>query len=230
MKRNSGSDQHPDHVSLVSNMAASEPRSERADARLNRERIIEAARSLFLEHGTAVEMRHLAERAGVGVGTIYRNFPAKSDLIAAVAAAVLDETDAELEAVFAIDDPVELVRRHIATLLRTFSTTAPLAMEMMAAPTFETMRGRVLAWLTDPRLDAAIQRGIRCGCFRADLDIPAARLFIAGAADPLVVMAACPPLTPARLEARLAELVLRALLAPGQPLPADLAPAGQKGT
>jgi AcrR family transcriptional regulator len=172
-------------------MAASEPRSERADARLNRERIIEAARSLFLEHGTAVEMRHLAERAGVGV---------------------------------------ELVRRHIATLLRTFSTTAPLAMEMMAAPTFETMRGRVLAWLTDPRLDAAIQRGIRCGCFRADLDIPAARLFIAGAADPLVVMAACPPLTPARLEARLAELVLRALLAPGQPLPADLAPAGQKGT
>jgi len=100
---------------------------------------------------------------------------------------------------------------------------------MMSAPTFETMRGRVLAWLTDPRLDAAIQRGIRRGCFRPDLDVSAARLFIAGAADPLVVMAACPPLAPARLEARLAELVLRAILAPGQPLPGDLASTAQKG-
>ena len=210
-------------------MAAPAPRSERADARINRERIIEAARNLFLEHGTAVEMRHLAERAGVGIGTIYRNFPAKSDLVAAVAASVLDETDAELEAVFAIDDPVELVRRHIATLFRTFSTTAPLAMEMMSAPTFETMRGRVLAWLTDPRLDAAIERGIRRGCFRADLDVAATRLFIAGAADPLVVMAACPPLVPSRLEAELADLVLRAILAPGQPLPADSAGTRLKG-
>src|SRR5690348_144516 len=49
----------------------------RADARRNRERIVQAARELFAECGPEAQMDDLATRAGVGVGTVYRHFPTK---------------------------------------------------------------------------------------------------------------------------------------------------------
>jgi AcrR family transcriptional regulator len=49
----------------------------RADARRNRERIVQAARELFAECGPDAQMDDLAARAGVGVGTVYRHFPTK---------------------------------------------------------------------------------------------------------------------------------------------------------
>jgi AcrR family transcriptional regulator len=57
----------------------------RADARRNRERILAAAREQFAEHGLDVHMEQIARAAGVGVGTVYRHFPAKEDLLQALA-------------------------------------------------------------------------------------------------------------------------------------------------
>jgi AcrR family transcriptional regulator len=56
----------------------------RADARRNRKQIIEAARTLFVRLGTDVPMEEIARAAGVGVGTLYRRFPDRSELIRAV--------------------------------------------------------------------------------------------------------------------------------------------------
>ena len=56
----------------------------RADARRNREQIIEAARDLFIRVGTDVPMEEIAKTAGVGVGTLYRRFPDRDELIKAV--------------------------------------------------------------------------------------------------------------------------------------------------
>jgi AcrR family transcriptional regulator len=56
----------------------------RADARRNRERILDAARVLVAEAGVDVTMEDIANRADVAVGTLYRHFPAKDDLVAAV--------------------------------------------------------------------------------------------------------------------------------------------------
>jgi AcrR family transcriptional regulator len=53
----------------------------RADARENRDRILEAARALFSEHGLEVSMREVARRAAVGPATLYRRFPTKQALI-----------------------------------------------------------------------------------------------------------------------------------------------------
>ncbi|HEY2005029.1 MAG TPA: helix-turn-helix domain-containing protein [Solirubrobacteraceae bacterium] len=53
----------------------------RADARRNRERIIESARSVFAEYGAEAQMDDVARRAGVGVGTVYRHFPTKEALM-----------------------------------------------------------------------------------------------------------------------------------------------------
>ena len=53
----------------------------RADARRNRERILESARDVFGEYGVDAQMDDVASRAGVGVGTVYRHFPTKEALM-----------------------------------------------------------------------------------------------------------------------------------------------------
>lgn len=56
----------------------------RADALRNRERLLEAAGAVFGERGLDVGVGEIAQRAGVGRGTLFRNFPCKQDLIAAI--------------------------------------------------------------------------------------------------------------------------------------------------
>ena len=53
----------------------------RADARRNRERILESARAVFAEYGADAQMDDVAHQAGVGVGTVYRHFPTKEALL-----------------------------------------------------------------------------------------------------------------------------------------------------
>ncbi len=64
-------------------MTATE-RSLRADARRNRESVLDAAGELFAQRGAAVQMDEIAERAGLGVGTVYRHFADKQALLAAI--------------------------------------------------------------------------------------------------------------------------------------------------
>jgi AcrR family transcriptional regulator len=59
-------------------------RQKRADARRNEETLLAAAAAAFTESGVNVPVRDIASRAGVGVGTIYRHFPTRADLIVAV--------------------------------------------------------------------------------------------------------------------------------------------------
>src|ERR1700750_2536278 len=59
-------------------------RSLRADAERNRLRLIDAAQTLFRERGLEVGVAEIAQHAGVGRGTLFRNFPTKQDLIAAI--------------------------------------------------------------------------------------------------------------------------------------------------
>jgi AcrR family transcriptional regulator len=59
-------------------------RALRADAERNRRRLLDAAQALFRERGLDVGVAEIAQRAGVGRGTLFRNFPTKQDLIAAI--------------------------------------------------------------------------------------------------------------------------------------------------
>lgn len=58
----------------------------RADALRNRERLVEVAQSAFATHGIETSLEEIARQAGVGIGTLYRRFPRREDLIAAVLA------------------------------------------------------------------------------------------------------------------------------------------------
>jgi AcrR family transcriptional regulator len=56
----------------------------RSDAERNRRRLLDAAQALFRERGLDVGVAEIAQRAGVGRGTLFRNFPTKQDLVAAI--------------------------------------------------------------------------------------------------------------------------------------------------
>lgn len=62
----------------------------RADARRNREAVLRTATRVFAEEGTGVSLGRIAQRAGVGAGTVYRHFPRKDILIEAVLAEHID--------------------------------------------------------------------------------------------------------------------------------------------
>ena len=59
-------------------------RPQRADARRNYDALLAAAREAFTAHGAGASLEDIARRAGVGVGTLYRNFPTREALIEAV--------------------------------------------------------------------------------------------------------------------------------------------------
>lgn len=71
---------------------AYDPRLLRSDARRNRERLVASARALFARKGVDVSVEEITQRAGVGMGTLYRHFPTKEDLLDAV----LEDAFAEL--------------------------------------------------------------------------------------------------------------------------------------
>jgi AcrR family transcriptional regulator len=66
-------------------------RPQRADARANHEKLVAAARALFSEKSTSAPLEEVADRAGVGIGTLYRHFPTRQALLEAV---YVDEVEA----------------------------------------------------------------------------------------------------------------------------------------
>lgn len=110
-------------------------RSRRADARRNEQTLLDAAAAVFVESGVDAPVRRIAIAAGVGVGTIYRHFPTRAELVVAVyrhqieacakaGPALLDELDSPLAALHRwVDSFVEfLVTKHgLAAALRSDS-------------------------------------------------------------------------------------------------------------
>jgi AcrR family transcriptional regulator len=80
----------------------------RADARRNRDRVLQTARQLFTAEGLGVSLDEIARGAGVGPGTVHRHFPTKEALYLAVAIEMLQQLVAEAEVLVASDDPAAL--------------------------------------------------------------------------------------------------------------------------
>lgn len=100
------------------------PRPVRADAARNQAGILRAARSLIRAHGPDVGMDEIAREAGVAVGTLYRHFPAKSDLVAAIARQIAGELAEDLDAAVARVGQGGQARDELASL---FARLAELA-------------------------------------------------------------------------------------------------------
>jgi AcrR family transcriptional regulator len=145
--------------------AGIEERPLRRDAEVNLGRILVAARDVFAEHGYEASMEEIALRADVGVGTLYRRFPNKADLLNAVVEAALERNrkiaEAVLEEVAWPDGVFEFVRRCIAVPSCWRAT--------ISAPPWRTS-GTGLGQ-TGPLLQEILERSQQAGSVRPDLQI-----------------------------------------------------------
>lgn len=91
-------------------------RKPRTDGTQNRRHIVAVARAAFAADGLDLPVREIARRAGLGVATVYRHFPARPELIGAVLTDQVAACEAELRAAMADPDPW----RGLCTIVRTF--------------------------------------------------------------------------------------------------------------
>lgn len=109
----------------------------RADAARNRERILEAAEAVFLERGADASLEEVAKRAKVGIGTLYRRFPGREELLAAMSD---DRLLAIAEASKARDDlgPDASIRVYVSELVAHTTLYRGLAVSLGAVLRSET--------------------------------------------------------------------------------------------
>ncbi|MCC3374536.1 TetR/AcrR family transcriptional regulator [Cohnella sp. REN36] len=103
--------------SLSQNSSTVGPKSLRVDARRNRVRILDTALSFFAAEGLSVRIEEIAQQAGVGIGTVYRNFPTKELLFEAVIHRYQQKLVEEAESLLDHDDPGEAFFRYITRVI-----------------------------------------------------------------------------------------------------------------
>ncbi len=139
----------------------------RADAARNRAAIVEAAREVFAEHGLDALLGEIARRAGTGNATLYRRFPTRGDLIAAVFAERMAEHLDAVEAALADPDPwhgfASYVEAAGAMQARDRGIADLVTMDVATAPEIERLRSRAFHGLV--RL---VERARSAGVLRAD--------------------------------------------------------------
>lgn len=107
-------------------------RPPRADARRNRERLLAAARDLFAERGPDAALEQVAARAAVGVGTLYRHFPTRGDLIEAVYRAEVDAVCRDADGLLAAHPPDVAMELWLERALDWFETKRRLGASLHA--------------------------------------------------------------------------------------------------
>jgi AcrR family transcriptional regulator len=90
----------------------------RADARRNRERLVQVARTVFAARGSEASMEEIAKAADVGPGTLYRHFPRRIDLVEAVYREDVDGLVTLAEQVAVEDEPWEGLTRWLQAFVR----------------------------------------------------------------------------------------------------------------
>jgi len=187
--------------------AAIVERVQRADARRNREAVIAAAKRLFADQGLDAQMPDVAKAARVGVGTVYRHFPTKDDLIGALAAERFERLAEKAEESLAVD-PWKGLCDFIRFSAQIQADDRGLCDVMGSRP--EVMGSSAEAVGLDELCDKLVKRAQRSGDLRKDLDwqdIPMIACGLGGITKAHGPGAARWP--------RLVEIVLDGLRAPG---------------
>ncbi|NKY57860.1 TetR/AcrR family transcriptional regulator [Nocardia flavorosea] len=182
----------------------------RADARLNHERVLAAAREVFTEHGIGATIPQVAARAGVGKATVYRSYPTKADLVRALAQqhiewfhelAATAVAAAHDDAYHALEDLLEQV-------------TARLAQDRLMVEVLSGFEG--LDQRLGDRLEELLTLGRRQGSLRADATGMDVQILVSGVARALIELDIRDP----QVWRRYARLALAALRPdPAPPIP-----------
>ncbi|GAA3865891.1 TetR/AcrR family transcriptional regulator [Streptomyces sedi] len=112
----------------------------RADARRNRERLLAEAQATFAEHGTRASLEQIATRAGVGIGTLYRHFPTRQDLLEALLGARFDTLTATGRTLLATRPPGPALTEWTHSFVAATTTFRGLTAEVAQPLDDETTR------------------------------------------------------------------------------------------
>jgi AcrR family transcriptional regulator len=146
-------------------------RPKRADARRNYDKVVAAAREAFADRGTSTSLEEIARRAGVGIGTLYRNFPNRQALLEAI---YVDEVENLCRSATELDSlpPWEAFAAWTKQLVGYLATKQALAHELLEyvgrdAPLFTGCRQSLFA-AGQPLLERAQEAKV----VRTDTDLP----------------------------------------------------------
>lgn len=187
----------------------------RVDAERNRQRILATARELFAERGVDVPMEDLARRAEVGVGTLYRRYPTRADLIVAAFEEKMRDYAQATRQALADPDPWSgfcgYVEKICAMQAGDRGFTTVLTMTFPTARQFEADRDRAFA-----EFSTLVERAKATGKLRADFVTEDMPLFLMANAG---VLAATADSAPDAWRRVVAYLIQACASTAAQPLP-----------
>ena len=141
----------------------------RADARRNVDALLEAARTVFDTSGVDAPAKEITDLAGVGVGTLYRHFPQRSDLVKAVVESGIDAVAEAGPALAAAFEPAEALTRWIERYTELLGTKRGLAAALHSGdPAFAGLPAYFLERL-GPTLSALLDAAAATGAIRGDI-------------------------------------------------------------
>ncbi len=142
----------------------------RADAQRSIDALLQAALEVFLASGVDAPVREIAEKAGVGIGTVYRHFPQRADLIAAVFRHEIDAYADAAPVLAAEYPPGEALARWMQRYSAFLATKRGLATALHSGnPAYESLpayfQGRLL-----PAFRTLLEAAVAAGEVRADVN------------------------------------------------------------
>jgi AcrR family transcriptional regulator len=157
-------------------------RPKRADALRNYENLVAAARAAFTEADRSASLEDIARRAGVGIGTLYRNFPTRADLVQAV---YVDEVEALSRTAQQLEDlePWDALTNWLQRFVGYVATKQALADELFAVNDAE--RQAVFAGcraMLEGAGEPLLRRAQDAGVVRPDIEIGETIRMVAGIA------------------------------------------------
>ena len=148
---------------------AAKPRAVRADARRNMDALLEAALAVFATSGVDAPVREIAAKAGVGVGTVYRHFPHRADLLVAVFRHEVDACADAAPVLAAEHPPGEALARWMQRYAAFIRTKRGLATALRSGdPAFEALPGYFQEKLV-PALGSLLTAATAAGEMRNDV-------------------------------------------------------------
>lgn len=142
----------------------------RADAQRNLDALLQAAKAVFATSGVDAPVREIAEKAGVGVGTFYRHFPQRSDLVVAVFKREVDACADAAAVLAAAHPPGEALAKWLERFTDFIATKRGLAPALHSGnPAFAPLPGYFGQNLV-PALRGLLDAAVAAGEIRADVD------------------------------------------------------------
>ena len=140
-------------------------RKERADSVRNREALMAAAKAAFAERGAEAPLEDIARAAGLGIGTLYRHFPSREALLAAVYRREVEQLAAAADRLLAEKPPAEAFEAWLHLMVDYMATKRVIAPVLQASPG----EGASAYAAAGPAIGGAMQRLVEAAMASGDI-------------------------------------------------------------